>query len=161
MEFKIKFSMNYEHKFIDFLSARLSKFYWMILLCVFSSLLGMYLVFIDNENATFRSNFIGYLFILLGVGLLFSLPFILFFGKVNRGINNDITITFSKKNDIVKFKLKGLKNHTEIIDEGEVSLLRFKKYIVEFSKKDGQNYFIPLRVLSEENIANLKKLCEK
>ena len=61
----------------------------------------------------------------------------------------------------MKFKLKGLKNHTEIIDEGEVSLLRFKKYIVEFSKKDGQNYFIPLRELSEENIANLKKLCEK
>ena len=101
--------------------------------------------------------------ILLAVGLvgLILTPLFVLFQKVNKGLDGDIRMVFTKLAN-GEWNCMAFANTTpEPIYNDEISLAEFTSRVVVVTLKNGKEVVVPLCLMSDEDKANLKTVADE
>ena len=103
----------------------------------------------------------GYFFMILGVLIFVTVPFLLIFKTYNRGLKGKVRIDFEKNEDIWKYTLYSEKKKQSFKEEGTVQLVQKDKIFFTISSDKVKDYLIPLKAINEEEQKDLLILVEE
>lgn len=156
MKFNICFESKYKGMFKDVLKIKIKKLLNMIFLGLVFLCIGIYILFLRfYEPNLWYQNILGYLFVILGLLFIIFSPFGFLLKKYNKGFMDKINIEFYKKDNEWFYHLRGTKNNSSYEEEYKINLVEIKKDICIFSSLNGNEFFIPLKELNEENVNDL------
>lgn len=156
MRFNICFESKYKGMFKDVLKIKIKNMFSMIFFGFLFLFIAIYILFLRfNEPVLWYHKVLGYLLIILGLLFIVFSPFGFLFKKYNKGFMDKINIEFYKKDNEWFYHLRGTKNNSSYEEEYKINLVEIKKDICIFSSLNGNEFFIPLKELNEENINDL------
>lgn len=156
MKFNICFESKYKGMFKDVLKIKIKNMFSMIFFGFLFLFIAIYILFLRfNEPVLWYHKVLGYLLIILGLLFIIFSPFGFLFKKYNKGFMDKINIEFYKKDNEWFYHLRGTKNNSSYEEEYKINLVEIKKDICIFSSLNGNEFFIPLKELNEENINDL------
>lgn len=160
MNFTIEMDSNYKGKRKDILKLKFSSFLWTIVLGVFAFFTGVYISFINYNRVINDIVFaIGIIVMIIGVLFLVCSPFVLLFKGLNRKLKGKITFAFTKGEDQKwAYTLTATKNDKLFQESGFITMVMKKKCFFDLFNNKGNEYYIPMKVLSEEQLGNLNSL---
>ena len=154
MRFNICFESKYKGMLKDVLKIKIKNMFSMIF---FGFLfIAIYILFLRfNEPVLWHHKVLGYSLIILGLLFIVFSPFGFLLKKYNNGFMDKINIEFYKKDNEWFYHLRETKNNSSYEEEYKINLVEIKKDICIFSSLNGNEFFIPLKELNEENINDL------
>ena len=156
MRFNICFESKYKGMFKDILKIKIKNMFSMIFFGFLFLFIAIYILFLRfNEPILWYHKVLGYLLIILGILFIVFSPFGFLLKKYNKGFMDKINIEFYKKDNEWFYHLRGTKNNSSYEEEYKINLVEIKKDICIFSSLNGNEFFIPLKELNEENINDL------
>ena len=156
MKFNICFESKYKGMFKDVLKIKIKNMFSMIFFGFLFLFIAIYILFLRfNEPVLWYHKVLGYLLIILGILFIVFSPFGFLLKKYNKGFMDKINIEFYKKDNEWFYHLRGTKNNSSYEEEYKINLVEIKKDICIFSSLNGNEFFIPLKELNEENINDL------
>lgn len=156
MRFNICFESKYKGMFKDILKIKIKNMFSMIFFGFLFLFIAIYILFLRfNEPILWYHKVLGYLLIILGLLFIVFSPFGFLLKKYNKGFMDKINIEFYKKDNEWFYHLRGTKNNSSYEEEYKINLVEIKKDICIFSSLNGNEFFIPLKELNEENINDL------
>lgn len=156
MKFNICFESKYKGMFKDILKIKIKNMFSMIFFGFLFLFIAIYILFLRfNEPVLWYHKVLGYLLIILGILFIVFSPFGFLLKKYNKGFMDKINIEFYKKDNEWFYHLRGTKNNSSYEEEYKINLVEIKKDICIFSSLNGNEFFIPLKELNEENINDL------
>lgn len=156
MKFNICFESKYKGMFKDVLKIKIKNMFSMIFFGFLFLFIAIYILFLRfNEPVLWYHKVLGYLLIILGILFIVFSPFGFLLKKYNKGFTDKINIEFYKKDNEWFYHLRGTKNNSSYEEEYKINLVEIKKDICIFSSLNGNEFFIPLKELNEENINDL------
>lgn len=156
MKFNICFESKYKGMLKDVLKIKIKNMFNMIFFGFLFLFVGIYVLFLRfNEPVLWYHNVLGYLLIILGLLFIVFSPFGFLLKKYNKGFMDKINIEFYKKDNEWFYHLRGTKNNASYEEEYKINLVEIKKGICIFSSLNGNEFFIPLKELNEDNINDL------
>ncbi len=161
MEFEIFFNTDYPDKRKDIRSVKNKTFG--IFFCSFATLfaIGFFIVFFMFQNFRWEQKLLGGILLAVGlIGLLLT-PFFVLFKKVNKGLDGDVHMVFTKlAND--EWNCMAFVNTTpEPVYNDEISLAEFTSRVVVVTLKNGKEVVVPLRLMSDDDKAKLKTVADE
>lgn len=162
MNFTIEMNSDYKGKRKDILKLKSSSFLWAIVLGIIIFFTGVYISFIDYNRVINDIVFIlGIIVMIIGALFLFSSPFVFLFKGLNKGLKGKISFTFTKGEDNKwAYALTATKKDKLYQESGFITMAQKKKCFFDLINDKGKEYYIPIKVLSEEQIGNLNSLAE-
>ena len=92
---------------------------------------------------------------------MFSSPFVFFFKGLNRGLKGKIRFSFIKGEDNKwAYALTATKKDNLFQEAGVITMAQKKKCFFDLINDKGKEYYIPIKVLSEEQIGSLTSLAQ-
>lgn len=156
MRFNICFESKYKGMFKDVLKIKIKNMFSMIFFGFLFLFIANYILFLRfNEPVLWYHKVLGYSLIILGILFIVFSPFGFLLKKYNKGFMDKINIEFYKKDNEWFYHLRGTKNNSSYEEEYKINLVEIKKDICIFSSLNGNEFFIPLKELNEENINDL------
>ena len=162
MNFTIEMNSDYKGKRKDILKLKSSSFLWAIVLGIIIFFTGVYISFIDYNRVINDIVFIlGIIVMIIGVLFLFSSPFVFLFKGMNKALKGKISFTFTKGEDNKwAYALTATKKDKLYQESGFITMAQKKKSFFDLINDKGKEYYIPIKVLSEEQIGSLTSLAQ-
>lgn len=162
MNFTIEMNSDYKGKRKDILKLKSSSFLWTIVLGIFIFFTGVYISFIDYNRVINDIVFIlGIIVMIIGALFLFSSPFVFLFKGMNKGLKGKISFTFTKGEDNKwAYALTATKKDKLYQESGFITMAQKKKCFFDLINDKGKEYYIPIKVLSEDQLGNLNSLAQ-
>lgn len=162
MNFTIEMNSNYKGKRKDILKLKSSSFLWTIVLGLLIFFTGVYMSFINYNRVINDIVFVlGIIVMIIGVLFLIASPFVFFFKGINKGLKGKISFSFTKGEDNKwAYALTATKKDKLYQESGFITMAQKKKSFFDLINDRGKEYYIPIKVLSEEQVENLNSLAE-
>ena len=162
MSFTIEMNSDYKGKRKDILNLKSSSFLWTIVFGIIFFFTGFYIYFINYNRVINDIEFIlGIIVIIIGVLFLFFSPFVFFFKGLNKGLKGKIRFSFMKGEDNKwAYALTVTKKDKLYQESGFITMAQKKKCFFDLINDKGTEYYIPIKVLSEEQLGSLTSLAQ-
>ena len=162
MSFTIEMNSDYKGKRKDILKLKSSSFLWAIVFGIIFIFTGVYISFINYNRVINDIEFIlGIIVLIIGVLFLFSSPFVFFFKGLNKGLKGKISFSFMKGEDNKwAYALTATKKDNLYQESGFITMAQKKKCFFDLINDKGTEYYIPIKVLSEEQLGSLTSLAQ-
>lgn len=162
MNFTIEMNSDYKGKRKDILKLKSSSFLWAIVFGIIFIFTGFYISFINYNRVINDIEFIlGIIVMIIGVLFLFFSPFVFFSKGLNKGLKGKISFSFMKGEDNKwAYALTATKKDNLYQESGFITMAQKKKRFFDLINDQGTEYYIPIKVLSEEQIGNLTSLVQ-
>lgn len=161
MEFEIFFNTDYPDKRKDIRSVKNKTFG--IFFCSFATLfaIGFFIVFFTFWNFRWDQKLFGDILFAVGlIGLLLT-PFFVLFKKVNKGLDGDVHMVFTKLAN-GEWNCMAFVNTTPApVYSDEISLAEFTSRVVVVTLKNGKEVVVPLCLMSDDDKAKLKTVADE
>lgn len=162
MFFTVEFNIKYKGRIRDLFKYKIKKALFFLFLSFASIFIGIYFAFMGYGRViTWYDLVAGYFFMILGVLIFVTVPFLLIFKTYNRGLKGKVRIDFEKNEDIWKYTLYSEKKKQSFKEEGTVQLVQKDKIFFTISSDKVKDYLIPLKAINEEEQKDLLILVEE
>lgn len=161
MEFEIFFKTDYPDKRKDIRSVKSKTF--RTFFCSFATLfaIGIFIVFFMFRNFRWEQKLLGGILLAVGLVGLILTPLFVLFKKVNKGLDGDIHMVFTKLANGEWNCMAFVNTTPEPVCDNEISLAEFTSRVVVVTLKNGKEVVVPLCQMSDDDKANLKTVADE
>lgn len=161
MEFEIFFNTDYPEKRKDVRSVKNKTF--KTLLGGFAVLfaVGFFITFFVFRGYTWKFKLLGEILLVVGLIGLVLTPFFTLFKKVNKGLDGNIHVVFTKSDSGEWNCVVFVNAAPEPIYDNEISLAESTSRVVVVTLKNGKEVVVPLCQMSDDAKAKLKTVADE